>query len=82
MLSPKWHVSYYEQLDLTSRRLNEQAFNLWRDFSCIDAELYARQTLTGGWQYGFAISLSALPNVRVSSNQITSDLFQPVQFGY
>ena len=82
VLSPKWHVSYYERLDLTSRRLDEQAFSLWRDLSCIDTEIYARETVAGGWQYGFALSLSALPSARVSSNQITNDLFQPVQFGY
>jgi hypothetical protein len=81
-LGPKWHASYYELLDLSSRRLNEQAFSLWRDFTCIDSEFYARETLLGGWQFGFALSLSALPNVRVSSNQVTQDLFQPVQFGY
>ena len=81
-LGPKWHISYFERLDLTARRLDEQAFSLWRDFTCIDSEIYARETVLGGWQYGFALSLSALPNVRVSSNQVTNDLFQPVQFGY
>jgi hypothetical protein len=81
-LGKNWHVSYFERLDLSARRLDEQAFSLWRDFNCIDSEIYARETLYGGWQYGFALSLSALPNVRVSSNQVTNDLFQPVQFGY
>jgi hypothetical protein len=81
-LGPKWHVSYFERLDLTARRLDEQAFSLWRDFGCIDSDIYARETLFGGWQFGFALSLSALPSVKVSSNQVTTDLFQPVQFGY
>jgi hypothetical protein len=81
-LGPKWRVSYYERLDLTARRLDEEALSLWRSFGCIDTDLYARDTAFGGWQFGFALSLSALPSVRVSSNQVTSDLFTPVQFGY
>jgi hypothetical protein len=81
-LGEKWRLSYFERLDLGARRQDEQAFSLWRDFSCIDTEIYARETLYGGWQYGFALSLRALPGARVSSNQVTQDLFQPVQFGY
>jgi hypothetical protein len=81
-LGPKWRLSFFERLDLQNRRVDEQALSLYRDFNCIDTELYARQTLYGGWQFGFALSLRALPNVRVNSNQVTADLFDPVQYGY
>jgi hypothetical protein len=36
----------------------------------------------GGWQFGFALSLRSVPNVRVNSNQVTADLFEQVQYGY
>ncbi len=81
-LGPKWRLSFYERLDLQNRRVDEQALALYRDFNCIDTELYARQTLYGGWQFGFALSLRSVPNVRVNSNQVTADLFDQVQYGY
>jgi hypothetical protein len=81
-LGPKWRLSFYERLDLQDRRVEEQALALYRDFNCIDTELYARQTLYGGWQFGFALSLRSVPNVRVNSNQVTADLFDQVQYGY
>jgi hypothetical protein len=81
-LGPKWRLSAYQRLDLSRRRLEEQALSLWRDFNCIDAEIYVRETLYGGFQGGFALSLRALPSVRVSSNRVTQELFEPVQFGY
>lgn len=81
-LGPKWRLSLYERLDLQNRRSDEQALALYRDFDCIDAEIYARQTLLGGWQFGFALSLRSVPKVRVNSNQVTADLFEQVQYGY
>jgi hypothetical protein len=81
-LGPKWRLSFYERLDLQNRRVDEQALALSRDFDCIDTEVYARQTLLGGWQFGFALSLRSVPNVRVNSNQVTADLFEQVQYGY
>ncbi|MGH7441641.1 MAG: hypothetical protein ACREKE_03090, partial [bacterium] len=82
VLGPKWKVSYYDQLDLINRRVNEQAYTLDRDFDCIDLQIYARQDLALGWQYGFSVSLSAAPNVKFDTNQLNSDLFNPAQYGY
>lgn len=81
-LGPKWKISYYEQLDLVNRRPNEQAYTVDRDFSCIDLQLYAHENTSVGWQYGFAISLDSVPGVKIDSNQVTSDLFNPAQYGY
>ena len=81
-LGPKWKLSFYQRLDLTNRRTDEQAFSIYRDFNCIDFEVYARETLSTGWQYGFALSLRSVPNLRVNSNQVTADLFDQVQYGY
>jgi lipopolysaccharide export system protein LptA len=81
-LGPRWRLSFYERLDLGNRRVDEQAFALYRDFNCLDVDLYARQTLYGGWQFGFALSLRSVPQVRVNSNQVTADLFEPIQYGY
>jgi hypothetical protein len=81
-LGPRWKVSYYEQLDLVNRRVNEQAYTLDRDFNCIDLQLYARQNLTTGYQYGFSISLSAAPGGKFDTNQLNADLFNPAQYGY
>ncbi|HTB21622.1 MAG TPA: LptA/OstA family protein [bacterium] len=82
VLGPKWKVSYYEQLDLVNRRVNEQAYTLDRDFNCIELQLYAHQNLTAGWQYGFSISLSAAPGVKFDTNQLNDELFNPAQYGY
>jgi len=82
VLGPRWKVSYYEQLDLVNRRVNEQAYTVDRDFKCIDLQLYARENLSTGWQYGFSLSLSAAPNVKFDTNQLNADLFNPAQYGY
>jgi hypothetical protein len=82
VLSPKWKVSYYEQLDLVDRRINAQAYTVDRDMGCVDLQLYSRQDTTMGWQYGFALSLTAVPGARLNSNDLTNDLFNPVQYGY
>jgi hypothetical protein len=81
-LGPDWKVSYYEQLDLVNRRTNEQAYTVDRDFKCIDLQIYARQNLSLGWQYGFALSLDSVPGVRINSNDLTNGLFNPIQYGY
>ncbi len=81
-LGPKWKVSYYDQFDLVNRRLNQQAYTVDRDFDCIDLQIYARQDLFMGWQYGFSVSLSAAPSVKFDTNQLNSDLFNPAQYGY
>jgi hypothetical protein len=82
VLGPRWKVSYYEQLDLVNRRVNEQAYTLDRDFKCIDLQLYAQENLSTGWKYGFSLSLSAAPQVRFDTNQLNADLFNPAQYGY
>jgi hypothetical protein len=81
-LGPQWKLSYYEQLDLSARRLNEQALDIWRDFGCINAEVYVRDSLYSGMQYGFSLNLASVPGVSINSNQITNDLFKQVQYGY
>ena len=81
-LGPQWKMSYYEQLDLSARRLNEQALDIWRDFGCINAEVYVRDSLYSGMQYGFSLNLASVPGVSINSNQITNDLFKQVQYGY
>jgi lipopolysaccharide export system protein LptA len=81
-LGPKWRASYYERADLANRRLAEQALDLYRDFGCITVELYLRNTVFTGTEYGFSISLASVPGVSINSNQVTNDLFQQVQYGY
>jgi hypothetical protein len=81
-LGLKWKLSYYEQLDLSARRLSEQALDIWRDFGCVNAEVYLRDGLYSGLQYGFSLNLSSVPGVSINSNQITNDLFKQVQYGY
>ena len=81
-LGPKWKLSYYKQLDLSARRINEQALDIWRDFGCVNAEVYIRDGIFTGMQYGFSLNLASVPGVSINSNQITNDLFQQVQYGY
>ncbi len=81
-VTTNWKVSAYDRFNASSPRLEEQAFSVWRSLHCWDLEFYARETPVGGWQYGFSLSLKALPQVRASSNQVTADLFEDAQFGY
>ena len=81
-LSEDLSLSWYERADLVNRRMDETALSLWRRLHCWDLELYFRDTRLGGLQAGFALALRALPEVRASSNKVTQELFEPVQYGY
>jgi lipopolysaccharide export system protein LptA len=82
VLTEHWSVSGYQRLDLASKAVAEQAFSVLRDLHCWNLELYGRDRSYTGWQFGFTLTLKALPRVQASSSRITSDLFDDVSFGY
>jgi lipopolysaccharide export system protein LptA len=77
-----WGLSLYQRLNVAARHVEEQAFSFRRDLHCWDLELYGRERAFTGWQFGFTLTLRALPQVRASSNQVTNDLFDDVSYGY
>lgn len=82
IVTDHWSVSGYQRLDLASKAIAEQAFSVLRDLHCWNLELYGRERSFTGWQFGFTLTLKALPRVKASSAPITSDLFDDVSFGY
>ncbi|MES2200688.1 MAG: hypothetical protein V4498_00390, partial [candidate division FCPU426 bacterium] len=77
-----WSLSGYQRLNLASKAVDEQAFSFWRDLHCWDLEIYGRERVYTGWQFGFTLTLRALPQVSASSNKIVSDLFDDASYGY
>jgi hypothetical protein len=77
-----WSLSLYQRLNVAARVVEEQAFSFSRDLHCWDLELYGRERGYTGWQFGFTLTLRALPQVKASSNRITSELFDDVSYGY
>jgi hypothetical protein len=77
-----WSLSLYQRLNVAARRVEEQAFSFTHDLHCWDLELYGRERNYTGWQFGFTLTLRALPQIRASSNRLTSDLFDDVSYGY
>ena len=77
-----WGLSFYQRLNVAARSVEEQAFSFKHDLHCWDLELYGRERVFTGWQFGFTLTLRALPQIRASSNEITSDLFDDVSYGY
>lgn len=77
-----WGMALFQRLNVAARNVEEQAFSFSRDLHCWDLELYGRERAYTGWQFGFTLTLRALPQIKASSNKITSDLFDDVSFGY
>jgi hypothetical protein len=82
-LSEAWKVSLMERVNIGTKTVEEQAFSVWRDLHCWNLELFARERPEPlGWQFGFSLSLKALPEIKASSNQFAAETFSDAQFGY
>ena len=81
-ISDKWKLNYYYNYNVTTKKIDNQAVTLWRDLFCWDLQLFVREKPYTGWQFGFALSLKAAPDVQASSNRLGQDMFSDMQFGY